>query len=63
MIGLAGRYGDVTQEKNGNKIVVRGGTWLDDGEKTPAGSRQYYDEADLKDGRKCLSYRICLYIK
>jgi len=61
--GLAGNLAEITQEKDGGKIVVRGGSWETQGNVQQLASKAPKTEEDIISDEETIGFRACLYIK
>jgi len=61
--GLAGNLAEITQEKDGDKIIVRGGNWNVGGRIQQLASKVPMTEKEIAEDEETIGFRACLYIK
>ena len=70
--GLAGNLEEITREKDGDKIVLRGGSWYTEGTSKPLAGKVALEESKIDKGQDengnektlgSVGFRACLYIK
>jgi len=61
--GLGGNLAEITQEKDGENIIVRGGSWNVTGKNEPLATKVTMEEKAIEDDEETIGFRACLYIK
>jgi len=61
--GLAGNLAEITQERCGDKIIVRGGSWNTEGNVQQLANKLAMDTEEIEVDIETIGFRACLYIK